>query len=203
MSASRHRRLGGRRARAQRGVTAIEFSIVIVIFLMLVCGVLELARSMYFFNALQEVTRRAANGATHVDFGDADALDRVRHAALFRQSAGTLLLGEPVSDLNIRIDYLAVTRAPDGSMSLAPIPAGSMPGSPADNRVACMEDPNGASCIRFVRARICAATAGDGCTALRYRSAFPFVDLPMSIPTAPTIVSAESLGFVPGMLPGL
>ena len=65
-----------------------------------------------------------------------------------------------------------------------------------------MSDPNGNACIAFVRVRICAVAAADACEALRYRSVFPFVDLPMTIPTAPTIVSAQSLGFVPGMLPG-
>ena len=46
----------------QRGVAAVEFALVVIIFLTLLFGIIELARSMYVFNTLKEVTRRAANG---------------------------------------------------------------------------------------------------------------------------------------------
>lgn len=174
---------------------------VVMIFLALMFGVLELARAMYLFNTIQEVTRRAANAAANVDFRDTARLDQVRQAAIFRQSAGALLLGDPVHDTSVRIDYLAVTRAADGAMSLTPIPKSAMPACPARNRVTCTNDPNDSSCIRFVRARICQAGSDDACVAPRYTPAFPLIDLPLALPTAPTIVSAESLGFVQGMVP--
>ena len=185
----------------QRGGAAVEFALVVVIFLTFVFGVLELARSMYLFNTIKEATRRAANAAANVDYRDTARLDAVRQAAVFRQSAGPLLLGDPVTDAHVRIDYLAATRAEDGTLSLAPIAKSAMPSCPARNKVICTNDPNDPSCIRFVRARICQSGNGDSCTAVRYKTAFPLIDLPLPIPTAPTIVSAETLGFVEGMLP--
>jgi len=190
-----------RRARTQRGVAAVEFALVVVVFLALVFGVLELARSVYLINTLQEVTRRAANAAAHVDFRDTSRMSAVRQSAIFRDSGGPLLLGDPVTDNNVRIDYLAAVRASSGQLTLTPIPASAMPSCPARNRVICKSDPNDSSCIRFIRARVCGASDGDACPALRYQVAFPFIDMPFNLPAAPTIVSAESLGFVQGMLP--
>lgn len=188
-----------RRTRRQAGVAAVEFAIVVIIFLTLMFGVLELARSMYLINTLKEATRRAATAAANVDFRDTARLDSLRQAAIFRSSHGLLLLGDPVTDANIRIDYLAATRAADGSLSLTPI--ATMPACPARNRVICTNDPNDSSCIRFVRARVCQSADDGACNALPYKTSFPFIDLPFHLPTAPTIASAESLGFVQGQLP--
>ena len=191
-----------RGSRRQAGAAAVEFAIVAIVFFMLMFGILELARSMYLFNALQDVTARAANAASHVDFHDASRLDTVRQDAIYRSGPGTLLLGDPVTDANVRIDYLAATRGSDGTLALTPIPATALPSSPARNRAICMGDPNDSTCIRFVRARICRSATGDSCAALRYQTVFPFITLPLNLPTAPTVVSANSLGFVHGMLPG-
>lgn len=186
-------------APAQAGVAAVEFALVVLIFLTLIFGVLELSRSMYLFNTLQEVTRRAANGAANVDYRSAAALDAVRQAAIFRTSPGDLLLGDPVTDASIRIDYLAATREASGVLALTPI--ATLPSCPARNRVICMSDPNDSTCIRFVRARVCQPGTTDRCVPLPYKTVFPLIGLPMSLPTAPTIVSAETLGFVQGALP--
>ena len=189
------------RRQTRRGVAAVEFALVAVIFFGLVFGILELARSMYLLNTLKEVTRRAATGAANIDFRDEAGLARVRQRAVFRNDAGALLLGDPVTDRSIHIDYLAATRAAGGTLALTPIPAASLPSHPACNRVTCMRDPNDSSCIRFVRARICVPGSAGTCQALPYTTLFSLLDLHFSLPTSPTIVSAESLGFVQGMVP--
>lgn len=186
----------------QAGVYAVEFAMVLTLFLTLVFGVIELARAMYVFNTLQEVTRRAAATAANTDFTDQPAVNRVRQGAVFRSSPGLLVLGDPVSDEHVRIDYLALARAADGSMTLSAIPNGSLPAGPALNRVICMSDPYNANCIRFVRIRICDPGDSDVCAPATYNTIVPFVSLPLRLPMATTIVPAESLGFTPGMSPG-
>lgn len=187
--------------RRQRGVAAVEFALVAVIFFTIVFGVIELARTMYLLNTLKEVTRRAANDAASVDFRDQARLDQVRQRAIFRTNAGALLLGDPVTDQSIHIDYLAATRDASGKLSLAPIPAGSLPARTACNRVICMGDPNDSACIRFVRARICVAGSDGTCQPLPYHTLFSLLKMNFSLPTSPTIVPAESLGFVQGAIP--
>lgn len=189
------------RRRRQAGVAAVEFALLGLIFFTLLFGIIELARTMYMLNTLKEVTRRAANGAANVDVHDQAGLDKVRQRAIFRNDAGALLLGDPVTDQSIHIDYLAATRASSGALSLTPIAPSSLPSHPACNRVTCMRDPNDSICVRFVRARICVA-GGDGtCQALPYETIFTLLKLNFKLPTSPTIVSAESLGFVQGTLP--
>jgi hypothetical protein len=182
----------------QRGVAAVEFALVAVIFLILLFGILELARSMYLLNTLKEVTRRAANAAANVDFLDQASLDQVRRHAIFRNDAGALLLGDPVTDQSIHIDYLAVTRDASGKMSLTPIATGALPSCVACNRVTCMRDPNDSACIRFVRARICAAGDGGTCQPYQYQTLFSLLNLRFALPASPTLVAAESLGYVQG-----
>jgi Flp pilus assembly protein TadG len=59
---------------AQSGVAAVEFAVVAAIVLMFMFRVMELARSMYMFNTLQEVTRWAATAAANAAFKDVAAM---------------------------------------------------------------------------------------------------------------------------------
>lgn len=170
-----------------------------ILFFTFVFGVLELARAMYVINTLQEVTRRAAAEAANTDFSDAAALRRVRQKAIFRSSSGQLALADPVSDDEIRIDYLSVARDIDGNLTMNRI--ATLPSCPARNRLNCVTDPYSASCIRFVRVRVCQSGEGETCTPVRYRMVFPLISLPIDLPRASTIVTAETLGFTPGMGP--
>jgi len=197
MSATRRPSGWARRPATQAGATAVEFSIVVLLFLTFVFGVIELARVVYVFNTLQEVTRRAANGASKTKFSDTAAMNAVRYNAIFRTAAGFLALGQPVTDQHVRIDYLSL--ASDGtSMTMTPIPGGSMPSCPARNKKNCMTDPNGASCIRFVRARICDPANASACTPVHYQTITALIKLPLDLPVSTAIVPADTLGFVPG-----
>lgn len=146
----------------QNGGAAVEFALVVLFFLTLVFGILELARAMYICNTLQEVTRRAAAMAARTDFADAAAMQRVREYAVLRSSAGTLAFADPVTDAHVRIDYMAITDT-EGTRGMEAIPTGSLPASPAANRLICMNDPNDPGCIRLVRARICLPGGGNNC----------------------------------------
>jgi hypothetical protein len=174
-----------------------EFALSVVIFFTAMFFVMELARVLYVWNTLQDATRRAAAAAAVSDFSNAATMDAIRQAAVLRDSAGPLPLGTPVTDAHIRIDYLSLTRNADNSLSMTPIPAASLPACPARAHINCIANPNGASCIRFVRARLC-APGTDACGEVQYQPLFPLTGLNHTLPQATTITKAESLGYQPG-----
>jgi hypothetical protein len=178
---------------SQAGTAAVEFAIVALVFFLFVFGILEVARVMYVYNTLQESTRRAAAAAAQVYPSDTAAITRLKQDAVFRSSAGELVLGAPVSDSHIRIDYLA--------HDLSMIPAGALPTCAADNQKICMANPLSASCIHFVEVRVCDPANAATCVATRSRGMFPLVSLPVPLPTALTIVPVETLGYRQGVPP--
>jgi len=190
----------GRSARPQseRGVAAVEFALLITVFLTFVFSLIELSRAMYLLNTVHEVTRHAAAAAANASFSDGGVRQAIRQAAVFRGSPGELPLGAPVTDGHVRIDYLALVRDNAGNLTFTEIATGSLPESPVRNRHICLNNPNAANCIRLVRARICVPQVTDSCERPQYQMLFPFIQLPFRLPNATTIVSAESLGFVTG-----
>lgn len=172
---------------------------VLVLLLILVCGVLEVTRVLYLINTLQVVTARAAAAAAHTDLRNGAAMDAVRQQAVFRSSAGGLVLGAPITDAHVRIDYLALA-GPEADM-LSEIPAASLPSCAPNNRLTCLRNPYDASCIRLVRARICDPADASTCRSVAYRSVFTMMPLPLQLPTAPAIARAEGLGAGPGDAP--
>lgn len=196
MSATSQPRAPRRARTAQAGVFAVEFALVAVLFFSVIFSVMELARFLYLWNTLQEVTRRAASAAAATDFSNPAAKDLVRQRAIFRASAGTLSLGEPITDQHIRIDYMALVPGPGGSTMTA---IAALPGCPARNRLKCTANPNDASCIRFVRVRVCDPGDTSVCNAVHYQSLVSLINLPIDLPRSTTIVKAESLGYTPGM----
>jgi len=192
MLESNFSRIAGRR---EAGTAAIEFALVVPLFLLMVFAIMEFARAMYMFNTMAEVTRRAASGAANVDFNNSSALDVVRKRAVLNEDSGRMPIGEPITYKNVHIDYLYL--GPKGSgLELQEIPAGSMPSCPAKNRVICMQDPYSTSCIRAVRARICVEDSGTaGCTPVQYQPMIRLIQLPLRLPTSATIATVESLGY--------
>jgi hypothetical protein len=183
----------------QRGVVTAEFALVSLIFFTFMFAVMEMARAIYLLNTLQEVSRRAAMMAAVSDFSDPAAMAAVRQQAVFRDSPGTLLLGDPITDAHVHIDYLSLAYNGGGILTLTPIPTASLPACVARQRLNCVADPNGASCIRFVRVRLCAPGSADGaCDPVQYQTLMPLISFPATLPTSTTIVRAESLGMQPG-----
>jgi Flp pilus assembly protein TadG len=177
----------------QDGVAAVEFAVLAIVFFMLVFGVLEIARAIYLFNTLQEVTRRAAAMAASSNF-DSSTVGAVRQNALFADAKGNLVLGDPVTPANLKIDYLSLSR--DSTGVLTAQPASPMPTCPARNMLNCLTNPYGASCIRLVRVRICDPLGTDDCTPVSYKMLFPLVDLSLlKLPRSETVVPAQSLGY--------
>lgn len=182
----------------QPGVATVEFAIIVTVFLVALFATLELARVEYLMNTLMEVTRRAAAAAATSNFKDTATLQAIQADAVFRSSAGSLVLGAPVTSGNVAIDYLSVSKT---SLDIQHMTA--LPACPARNRWNCLADPNGDSCIRFVRARVCASMDSAGnCEPLSYQALFPFFNLSgWQIPVAETIVPAGSLGYSVGSMP--
>jgi hypothetical protein len=182
----------------QKGVSAVEFAVVAIVFFTFLFGVLELARAEYIFNVVREITRRGAAAAANVNFLDAGELQKVQAQAVFRVNAGPLPLGDPITADNVTIDYLSVSQ-PDMSM----IHMTALPSSPAANRLNCLADLYASNCIRFVRVRVCGGTdAAGGCSRLTYQNLFLFFNLSgMQLPVAETIVPAGSLGYTVGSMP--
>lgn len=175
----------------QTGTTAVEFALTATVFFLLVFGIIEMARVVYFMNTVQEVTRAAAHAAAKTNFADSDAMNSVRQRAVFRSTSGFLLLAEPITDQHVRIDYMALVRVGTQQV-LTQVP--SLPASPMVNRANCIADPNDASCIRFVRVRICQPGAAGVCNPVPYAGLVPLIPIAFNAPTATTIVTASSLG---------
>lgn len=194
MQAKPHLRLA--RRSAQAGLVAVEFALIAIVFLTFIFGIIETSRAMYMLNTLPMVTKNAARAAANTDWRDSDAMARVRQQALFRSTAGTLAWGNPITDANVRIDYLALTRQSDGSLTMSPIT--SLPSCPSRNRQTCLSDPNNPSCIRLVRVRICRTASSSDCDPVPYQTLLSLVAMNFSLPTSPSIVSAESLGYQVG-----
>lgn len=187
------------RRQRQGGVFAVEFAMLALLFFFFVFAMLELARAVYVWHMVHEITRRAARDAAVTDFSNAAALQAVRTRAVLRATPGTLPLGGGISDAHVRIDYLS--QAASGA-ALAALPVTAMPGCPQRNRINCLNDPHGASCIRFVRARLCLPGAGARCDSVPYRPMLPLLGVmfpsgagAVRLPSGATVAVAESLGY--------
>lgn len=179
-------------ATAYRGAATVEFALVALLYLTLTFGVIEFGRVIFLWNTVQEVTRHAARDATVSDFTDAGAMNQVKQNAIFRSTPGPLILGGAIDDTYVRINYLnASLNEVDTSLTC-----------PSQNISTCLSDPNGASCIRFVQARLCQPGGGATCNPVPYT---PMVTLlapfftAVTIPPSQVVMPAESLGYRPSL----
>ena len=65
----------------QRGVAAVEFALISSVFFMLLIGIMEMGRLLYYWNTATEATRLGARLAVVCDLNDADI--KARMTALF------------------------------------------------------------------------------------------------------------------------
>lgn len=180
------------RAFRQRGGAAVEFALLVLFFLMLLFGVLEMARLAFMFNTLQEVTRRAASIAANSAF-DQDTQNSIRRRALFAGSDGNLVLGRPITFEHLQLEYLSLSRTGTGALAMQPISA--MPADPVQNRLNCLANPYADNCIRFVRVRVCQPGAAN-CTPVPYEMLFPLVNLTgLVLPRSTTTAPARTMGY--------
>ena len=184
------------RTSKQQGVAAVEFAMLAIVFFTLVFGVLEIARLVYLFNTLQEVTRRAAALAINRPF-DKDSQETVRKQALFADRSGNLMLGAPVTPAHLKLEYLSLSRDSTGALTTPRIV--TLPADPAANRINCLVNPYGDNCIRFVRVRVCQPNSGNDCAPVPYQMLFSLLKFPnLNLPRSDTIVPAQSMGYTAG-----
>jgi len=188
------------RWRREGGVFAVEFAMLATLFFIFLFALLEVARAVYLWNLVPEITRRAARAAAVTDFSNASAVQAVREQAVLRSAPGRLPLGGAISDAYVRIDYLS--QSSGGGGAPAALPVGVMPACPQRNRINCLDDPHGASCIRFVRVQLCVPAAGGSCERVPYRPILPLLEMlfpsgaqAVRLPSGVTLAVAESLGY--------
>lgn len=185
----------------EHGVAAVEFALVAILFFTVVLGIIEVARIIYIYNTLADVTRTAARAAANIDWRNTTELDIAKQRAIFRNSPGILPFGAPVTDRHIRIDYLYLNQQ-GGTTAYQPISASLMPGSPGRNRHNCLANPydvataSSNTCIRIVRARIC--KPDTDCEVVNHQMLVPLLNLGVPLPRSTTLVSAETLGYRAG-----
>ena len=175
----------------QRGAATVEFALVVIAFLTVVFGIIEMGRLFYLFNTVQEVTRRAAREAVVRYVWDAPSIQRY---AVFQPGAsGDAQLpgaGE-ISNLAVSIRYLNQVDASGAGVAADPLPV-----DPTDNITACVSKTP--SCINFVEVTVC--TMQDGaCAPVQYAPLFgmwPFSLFTVDIPRSTVVMPAESLGLL-------
>lgn len=174
---------------SQRGATAVEFSMVALFFFTYLFALFEMSRALYLWNTMTEVTRRAARSAAIAGF-DAASRDAIGRHAMF--GATSLPMAGNITNANLEIDYLQG----DGET-----PVAAMPLCATDNLINCTANPNGPSCIRFVRVRMCLDGAGS-CSQIPYTSITGlenFIPGSLSLPRFTTISPIGSLGRNPSI----
>lgn len=171
---------------AQRGVAAVEFALVAILFFTMLFGAMEFGRLLYIWNTVQEVSRNAARQAVVADFTSGSALAAIRQSAVFGGSA--LPAAPEITSSMVKITYLNAA----GNV------AAPMPLSPGDNIAACLDGLRVAECIRFVET--CVSTGTD-CQPNQSVLYAPMVNLfsflAIGIPMSTVRMPAESLGFSP------
>lgn len=172
---------------AQRGAVALEFALGALIFFSFIFFMLELSRAFYLWNTLVEVTRTTARAAAHSNPSAASQLELRRQA--MRTDNGGLPLAGDLSHDNLVIDHL------NGSLQVVAAPACA-----ADNLATCAANPEAASCVRFVRVRLC-ASSDPSCPRAAYKPLISTGLVPLGtlqFPTFATITPAGTLGLRAG-----
>ena len=182
----------------QRGVTAVEMSLVAIPFFLMLLGAIEFGRLMYVWTTVQEVTRNAARQVVITDFtgftgdpaDDPAVIASIKNSAVFKTTPGGLPGAPEVTNARINIRYLNAS----GSLS-SPFPSG-----PADNISACLDSTRTSTCIRYVEVCVSTNTTCDSSGSVSFSPLISFFSLlsGLKIPLSTVRMPAESLGFVPG-----
>jgi Flp pilus assembly protein TadG len=162
----------------QRGVAAVEFALVAMLFFTILLAIIEIGRMLFIFNTMQEMTRNGARAAV-VRWVDPASQTEIKSIALFY---GASMPANPdLTTANISITYLQK----DGLTEVTTLPAN--PANPGDNLSACGDSTRIANCIYYVRVSI------SGATFTPMLGLFDFLTMPL--PTSEVTMHAESLGF--------
>ena len=101
--------------RQQAGVTTVEFAIIGALTFMVLFAVIEVGRTVFVLNALNEATRRAARMATVCPIND----PAIREVALFNAPGGgdVSLIVNGLAPGNVAVEYLN----PNGNVIADPV----------------------------------------------------------------------------------
>lgn len=102
-------------SRRQRGVAAVEFAIVGLVFFIIMFGVIEIGRMMFARTLLEEGVRRGARLAVVCPLNDPAILS----AAVYGDGGGSSRLLNGLTTANMRVDYL------NGAGAVVANPAGN------------------------------------------------------------------------------
>lgn len=174
----------------QAGAAAVELALIIVLaFLPLLLGILEVSRLFYVSATVQEVTRRAAREQVVNWISDAP---NIKRAAVFQPpGGGTVSLpgGHEVTNATVRLTFhntYADASDPDSSGISSP------PASAQANVNTCLL--GGSDCIQYVRATLEDA-GGDPVTYTPMTGWFGDL-FALPLPGATVIMPAEALGLL-------
>lgn len=170
------------------GAVAVEVAALMLLFLLLVFGILEIARIMFLWNTMSAVTRRAATAV-------ATAAPGADHLAVLNQAA---FGGVPLTTPRLDGNYLQVSYLNAARQAVA-----SPPACPSENIVTCMANPNDAACVRYVSVSLCQPGAGGSCDPVPFApflgvTRLLFGDTPMYFPRFQTVTPVGALGHQPG-----
>jgi hypothetical protein len=166
---------------------AIEFALGALMFFSMLFFIMEVARVFYLWNTMVLVTSRAARMASNSDLTGATQF-ALKTKAMFLSSGG-ILFGSDLDEDNLVVDYLNNDLNP---VSIVPV-------CPEQNMIACASDPDAATCVRFVRVRLCAT--GSACSPAPYKALFDGGLIPssaFSFPMHTSIRPAGTLGYRAG-----
>lgn len=182
----------------QHGATAVEFSVVALLFFMLMFGIMEFGRLFYVDNTLQEITRAAGRKQAVMWTTEAG---NIKKTALFCPNcsgAAYLPAGNEVADSNLDIRYYHdySDALAGNNNNITSYGAGS---KSSDNLANCLK-LNDPSCINFVRVTVQDSQNGGGKqtpASLRYApmvGLFSFLNV--ALPRSTVILPAEAMGLL-------
>jgi Flp pilus assembly protein TadG len=87
--------------KSQQGVTTVEFALIAVLAMIVLFGVIEVARALFVWNTLVEATRRGARMAVVCPVNS----PAIAHATIFGGGDASPVLSG-LSTSNVKIDYL-------------------------------------------------------------------------------------------------
>ena len=106
----------------QRGVAAVEFALIASVFFMLLIGIMEMGRLLFYWNTATEATRLGARLAVVCDLNDADI--KARMTALFPllNPASILLDYQPANCTAANCEQITVSIVAAGTIIPTYIP---------------------------------------------------------------------------------
>ncbi|UUZ51319.1 hypothetical protein LP420_18720 [Massilia sp. B-10] len=182
------------RLRSQAGVACRRIRPVRDDLFTFVFGVIELARAVRLQHDGRGDAARGARRRLRRFQQRLAALAGVRRVAMFGDVPG----GMPLLRGNLREEQLAIDYLNGALERVNPM----LRACPEQNIINCNQDPDGASCIRFVRVRLCSEGGGADCSWVPYEpivSANFFPGAPLHFPTFATVTPVATLGHQPGV----